>query len=65
MKQQNMLLYIAASVILAALFFFFYYQPRAAALHTLKEKRTTLEAEVAKLRVKKKEMDKIEAKFIN
>ncbi len=63
MKQQNMLLYIAASVILAALFFFFYYQPRAAALHTLKEKRTTLEAEVAKLRVKKKEMDKIEAQL--
>jgi len=60
MKQQNLLVYVAVSVILAGLFFFFYYQPRAATFRTLKDKRTTLEAEVAKLRIKKKEMDKIE-----
>jgi type IV pilus assembly protein PilO len=60
MKQQNLLTYIAISVILAGLFFFVYYRPRSSELQTLKNRRTAAEAEVTKLRQKKKEMDKIE-----
>ena len=60
MKRQSLIMYIAISVVLAGLFFFIYYRPRAAELQTLKTKRTEAQAEVAKLRAKKKEMDKIE-----
>ncbi len=60
MKQQSWITYIALAVILAGLFFFVYYRPKAAQLSSIKEQRQTLETEVAKLRQKKREMDKIE-----
>ena len=60
MKQQNLLVYVAISVILAGLYFFVYYQPRASEVRALRVKREAAEAEVTKLRAKKKEMDKIE-----
>ncbi len=60
MKQQNLVLYIVISAILAGLFFFVYYLPRAAQLSVVKESRLTIEAEVANLRQKKREMDRIE-----
>jgi type IV pilus assembly protein PilO len=60
MKQQSLIMYIAISAVVAGLFFFIYFRPRAAQLQTLKTKRIEVQAEVAKLRAKKKEMDKIE-----
>lgn len=60
MKQQNVTVTAVVAVVLIAVFFFAYYRPKAAQLSSLKEQRQAAEAEVAKLRQKKREMDKIE-----
>lgn len=60
MKQQNLVVTIAVTVILCGVFFFAYYRPKAVQLSAIKEQREAVETEVAKLRQKKREMDKIE-----
>ncbi|MBM3297858.1 MAG: hypothetical protein FJY83_09715, partial [Candidatus Aminicenantes bacterium] len=60
MKQQNVLVSIVVAALVLGAFFLLYYRPKAVQLSALKEQRRTLEAEVSKLRQKKREMDKIE-----
>jgi len=57
--------YVVLSVILFGLFFLFYYKPRAAELERVQTERIKIEDEVAKLRVKKQQLDKIEKELID
>jgi Tfp pilus assembly protein PilO len=57
--------YVVLAVILFGLFFLFYYKPRAAELQKVQADRIKIEDEVAKLRVKKQQLDKIEKELID
>jgi len=63
MKNKTWVNYAALAVILAGLFFFAYYKPKMTVLNNLKDQRTTVEQDVSKLRMKKKQMDKVEAEL--
>lgn len=60
MKNRSWISYAAIAAVLAGLFFFAYYSPRMSQLKTLSRDRQGVEQEVAKLRVQKKQMDRLE-----
>jgi len=60
MRNRTWISYVAIAVVLAGLFFFAYYKPRMSQLSALKKQRVDTETQVAKLRTKKLQMDKIE-----
>ncbi len=60
MKNRSWFKYAAIALVLAGLFFFAYYKPRMSQLSDLKKQRTLVDKQVVELRIKKKQMDKIE-----
>lgn len=60
MKNRTWLSYAIIAATLFAVFFVLYYSPRMSDLSSRKRDRTSVETEVAKLRLKKKQMDKVE-----
>lgn len=65
MRNKTWVNYGALAVILAGLFFFAYYKPKMSALSSIRDKRTAVEEEVSKLRLRKRQMDKVEAELTN
>jgi type IV pilus assembly protein PilO len=63
MRNKTWVNYAALAVILAGLFFFAYYKPKMSVLTSLRNQRTSVEQEVTKLRLKKRQMDKVEAEL--
>lgn len=57
--------YVVLSVIIFGLFFLFYYKPKAAEFKKVQTERITVEDEVARLRVKKQQLDKIEKELVD
>ncbi|MBN2205967.1 MAG: type 4a pilus biogenesis protein PilO [Candidatus Aminicenantes bacterium] len=57
--------YLVLAAVLFGLFFLFYYKPKAAELDKVQAERIKIEDEVAKLRVKKQQLDKIEKELVD
>jgi Tfp pilus assembly protein PilO len=55
--------YLLLAVIIFGLFYMFYYKPKDQELKNLREERIKVEDEVAELRVKKQQLDKIETEI--
>jgi type IV pilus assembly protein PilO len=60
MRNRSWFNYAVIALVLVGLFFFVYYKPRMSQLSDMKKQRISAEDQVAKLRIKKKQMDKIE-----
>jgi type IV pilus assembly protein PilO len=60
MKNRSWITYAGVALVLLIIFFFAYYSPGMSSLSSLKQRRMSVEDQVAKLRIKKKQMDKIE-----
>lgn len=56
--------YLILAILLGALVFFFFFKPRNDELARLKTQRASLEKELQTLRLKKQELDKIEAELV-
>ncbi len=65
MKNRSWISYAAIAAVLAGLFFFAYYSPRMSQLKTLSKDRQGVEQEVAKLRLQKKQMDRLEKELVD
>lgn len=63
MKNWSWYGYVILGLIIFGLFFFLYYKPKNAQLQNLKAERMKTEEEVQRLRVKKQQLDKIEAEM--
>ena len=55
--------YVIIAIIILGLFYFVYYKPKNEELISIRDERIQVEAEVAHLRQKKEELDKIEAEL--
>ncbi len=55
--------YVLIAVIILGLFYFVYYKPKSDELQNIMDERIKVEAEVAHLKQKKQELDKIEAEL--
>jgi type IV pilus assembly protein PilO len=57
--------YLVLAGLIFGLFFLFYYRPRTADLKKIQTERIKIEDEVAKLRIKKQQLDKIESELVD
>jgi len=55
--------YLALALIIFGLFYMFYYKGKTSELETIRDERILVEDEVARLQIKKQELDKIEAEI--
>lgn len=55
--------YVLLAVVILGLFYMFYYKPKNQELKSLREERMKVQDEVIQLRIKKEELDKIEAEI--
>jgi Tfp pilus assembly protein PilO len=65
MKNKTLTTYLLLGAIVAGLFYFAYYKPKQASLKTVRNERIQAEQQVEILRVKKRQLDAIEAELVS
>ncbi len=65
MKNKTLTTYLLLGPIVAGLFYFAYYKPKQASLKTVRNERIQAEQQVEILRVKKRQLDAIEAELVS